>query len=130
VPTAPEVVIELSDDDEPQDSPLPGAAAAPAAPGVLVTPRASVIPSVPGAAHIPGPSAPRFAARPDTSSDKEFARRLFVELNREAMGIPKDGGLVVLSSDDEEEVIGEEADEEEEEDEEDKAAGSGSPPRG
>jgi hypothetical protein len=129
VPTAPEVVIELSDDDEPQDSPLPGAAAAPAAPGVLVMPRASVSPSVLGAAHIPGPSAPRVTARPYTSSDKEFTRRLFVELNREAMGIPKDGGLVVLSSDDEEEVIGEEADEEEE-DEEDKAAGSGSPPRG
>jgi hypothetical protein len=70
------------------------------------------------------------AAWQDTSSDEEFVRRLFVELNREATSIPGDGGLVVLSDDDEEEVTREEADEEEEEDEEDEVVGSGSPPRG
>lgn len=48
-----------------------------------------------------GPSAPRVSARPDTSCDKEFPRALFITLNREALGIPGDGGLVDLVSDEE-----------------------------
>ena len=45
---------------------------------------------------------------PDTSGDWEFARKLFVELNREAIGIPGDGALVDLVSDDEEAMLGDE----------------------
>ena len=53
-------------------------------------------------------------------------RKLFVELNREAIGIPGDGGLVILSSDSEEESIEEEANEEEKKEElKDEPAGSG-----
>ena len=48
------------------------------------------------------PSAPWVTAMPDTSGDWEFARKLFVELNWEAIGIPSDGALVDLVSDDEE----------------------------
>lgn len=48
-----------------------------------------------------GPSTPRVAVVPDTSGDWEFAQKLFVELNREAIGIPGDGALVDLVSDDE-----------------------------
>ncbi|CAD6219105.1 unnamed protein product [Miscanthus lutarioriparius] len=47
------------------------------------------------------PSTPRVAIMPDTSDDWEFARKLFVELNREAIGIPGDGALVDLVSDNE-----------------------------
>jgi hypothetical protein len=49
-----------------------------------------------------GPSAPRVTAVPNTSGDWEFTRKLFVELNQEAIGIPDDGALVDLVSDDEE----------------------------
>jgi hypothetical protein len=63
---------------------------------------------------------------PDTNHDEEIARRLFVELNRKAIGISRDGGLVILSSDSEEEVTDEEADEE---DEKNEPTGSGSPLR-
>ncbi|CAD6342248.1 unnamed protein product [Miscanthus lutarioriparius] len=47
------------------------------------------------------PSAPRIFAHPGTSGDEEFARALFITLNREALGIPGDGGLVDLVSDEE-----------------------------
>jgi hypothetical protein len=60
------------------------------------------------------------------SRDEEIARRLFVELNREAIGISRDGGLVILSSDSKEEFTDEEADKEEEKYE---PTGSGSPLR-
>jgi hypothetical protein len=49
-----------------------------------------------------GSSVPRVTAVPYTSGDWEFAHKLFVELNREAIGIPGDGVLVDLVSDDEE----------------------------
>lgn len=45
------------------------------------------------------PSTPCVAAPPDTSGDEEFARQLFISLNREAIGIPGDGALVNLVSD-------------------------------
>jgi hypothetical protein len=38
---------------------------------------------------------------PDTSGDFEFAHKLFIELNREAIGIPGDEALVDPVSDDE-----------------------------
>jgi hypothetical protein len=62
------------------------------------------------------------------SHDEEIARKLYVELNREALGIPGDGGLVILSSDSEEEVTEEEEVDGEEKKEEvkDEPAGSGS----
>lgn len=127
MPSAPEMVIELLNDDELLDPSPPSAAAAPTAPDAFVTPNAPIIPAT---ADIPEPTAPcALAAWSDARGDEEFARRLFIELNREAMGIPKDGGLVILSDDDEKEVAGEVADEEEELDEEDEATGSGSPPR-
>lgn len=56
---------------------------------VTATPGATVAPPVPV---------------PSARGDEEVARRLFVELNREAIGIPGDGGLVVVSSDDENEI--------------------------
>jgi hypothetical protein len=49
------------------------------------------------------------------SQDEEITRKLFVKLNREAIFIPRDGGLVILSSDSEVEITEEEADEEEKE---------------
>jgi len=56
-----------------------------------VTATASISPSE------AGPSAPRVTAVPDTSGDWEFAHKLFVELNREAIGISGDGALVDLA---------------------------------
>lgn len=50
-----------------------------------------------------GPYTPHVAVVPNTSGDEEFARKLFVALNREAIGIPGDGALVDLVSDSEEE---------------------------
>ena len=38
-----------------------------------------------------GPSVPRVTVVPDMSGDWELARKLFVELNREAIRIPGDG---------------------------------------
>lgn len=38
-----------------------------------------------------GPSTHQDAVVPNTSGDFEFARQLFIELNREVMGIPGDG---------------------------------------
>ena len=46
-----------------------------------------------------GPSAE--LNREEIPGDRELAWKLFVELNREAIGIPGDGGLVDLVSDDE-----------------------------
>jgi hypothetical protein len=43
--------------------------------------------------------------RPNTSGDEALAKRLFVELNRDLMGIPGDGGFVDLTSDDSEDCV-------------------------
>jgi len=77
----------------------------------LATSVTSVVPD------IPRPSTPCAIGQPDMSRDEEIARKLFVELNREAIGIPRDGGLVILSSDSEEESIEEEANKEEKKEE-------------
>jgi hypothetical protein len=45
---------------------------------------------------------------PDTMGDEEFARRLFGELNREVLGPPDDGNIIILSDSDEEEDVCEE----------------------
>ena len=64
------------------------------------------------------------------SHDEEIARRLFVELKCEAIGISVDGGLVILNSDSEEEITEEGADEEEKKEEvKDEPTGSGLPLR-
>ena len=68
----PRGVVELSD-DEPEDL------------TASVTTAASIGPSE------ARPSAPWVTAMPDTSGDWEFARKLFVELNWEAIGIPRWG---------------------------------------
>ena len=112
---APEVVIELSVE------PVGGASTPELVGG------ASVAPVVSTALDVPGPSAPCTAGSPDMSHDEEIMRRLFVELNREAISILGDGGLVILSSDSEEEVVEEEEAVEEEKDE---STGGGSPSRG
>jgi hypothetical protein len=39
----------------------------------------------------------------DTSWDAEFARRLFGDLNRDVLGPPDDGKVIILSDSDEEE---------------------------
>jgi hypothetical protein len=39
----------------------------------------------------------------DTSRDDEFARRLFGDLNRDVLGPPDDGNVMILSDSDEEE---------------------------
>jgi len=49
---------------------------------------------------------------PDMSGDWEFARKLFIELNQEAIRIPSDGALVDLVSDEEEVVPGDKEEEE------------------
>lgn len=41
---------------------------------------------------------------PDTSNDKDIARKLFIELNWDLMGIPGDGGLVIIPDSDDEEM--------------------------
>jgi hypothetical protein len=114
-----EVVIELSDEDEPEGSTSP-VGAAPAAPVISTTPTFSITPTVPDFLR---PSTPCTIGWPDTSRDEEIARKLFVELNHEASGIPGDGGLVILSSDDEEAI------EEEEEEVKDEPICGGSPSR-
>lgn len=81
-PASPGKVIKLSDGDEPEGPILSGAA-------------------VHVASSSTGPSAPCVAGLPDTSGDEEFVRKLFVELNCEAIGIPGDGSLVILDSDEE-----------------------------
>lgn len=78
----PKKVIELSDDESKS----------------LVVSRVVASCAIPTEAS---PSAPRVAAVPDTSGDKAFARALFIELNREAIGIPGDGALIDLVSDEE-----------------------------
>jgi hypothetical protein len=45
---------------------------------------------------------------PDTTQDEEFTRRLFGELNRELLGPPGDGNVIILSDSDEEEEVREE----------------------
>lgn len=95
---SPKEVIELSEGEE-LDDPIPSGVAARA--------------DSSGA----GPCAPRVAVPPDTSGDEEFARRLFVSLNRDAIGIPGDGALVDLFSVDDEE-------------EEDMASSGGAPTHG
>jgi hypothetical protein len=44
----------------------------------------------------------------DTTQDKEFARKLFDELNRELLGPSGDGNIIILSDFDEEEEVHEE----------------------
>jgi hypothetical protein len=46
---------------------------------------------------------------PDTSRDEEFNKRLFGDLNRDVLGPPGDGKIIILSDfDEEEEVVHEE----------------------
>jgi hypothetical protein len=45
---------------------------------------------------------------PDTSWDEEFAKRLFDGLNRDILGPPSDGKVIILSNSDEEEEVREE----------------------
>ncbi|CAD6270135.1 unnamed protein product [Miscanthus lutarioriparius] len=127
VPSALEVVIELSIEDELKDPTLP-ASTAPAAP-IIST--ANVACATSALLDFPGLSTPCTGGSLDTSHDEEITRKLFVELNCEAIGIPGDSGLVILSSDCKEEIIEEEeVDEEEKKDEvKDKPTGSGSPSR-
>jgi hypothetical protein len=40
---------------------------------------------------------------PDTSRDEEFNKRLFGDLNRDVLGPPGDGKIIILSDFDEEE---------------------------
>jgi hypothetical protein len=40
---------------------------------------------------------------PDTSRDEEFARRLFGDLNRDVLGPPDDGKVIILNDSNEEE---------------------------
>jgi hypothetical protein len=94
---------------------------APAAPIISTTPTTSIAPTV---LDFLRPSTPCVIGQPDTNHDEEIVRKLFVELNREAIGILGDGGLVILSSDDEEEAT-----EEEEEEVKDKPTGGRSPSR-
>lgn len=86
---------------------------------IVVAPAASVLPAI---LDVLGPSSPRAIGPLDTSRDAEIARKLFVEMNREDLGILGDSDLVILSSDDEEDVVEEGKVDEEEEDD---AAGSG-----
>lgn len=48
-----------------------------------------------------GPSTPRAAVVPDTSGDWEMAQWLFIDLIREAIDIPGDGGFIDLVSNEE-----------------------------
>jgi hypothetical protein len=89
---------------------------------VVVAPAASVLPAI---LDVLGPSSPRAIGPLDTSRDAEIARKLFVEMNHEDLGILGDSDLVILSSDDEEDVVEEGEVDEEEEEEDDDAAGSG-----
>jgi hypothetical protein len=81
----PQGIIELSD-DESED---------------LIASTAATVGADPSEAR---PSTPRVPAVPNTSGDWEFARKLFVDLNWEAIGIPDDGALVDLVSNEEEAV--------------------------
>jgi hypothetical protein len=45
---------------------------------------------------------------PNTSRDEEFTRRLFDDLNRDILGPPSDGNVIILSDSDEEEEVREE----------------------
>jgi hypothetical protein len=100
-PSSPGEVIKLSDDDEPENV-TPLVVATPATPIVSAAP-AILIVSI--ASNIPGPSIPRAVGLLDMSRDEEIARKLYIKLNRGALGILGDRGLVILSSDDEEDVI-------------------------
>jgi hypothetical protein len=42
---------------------------------------------------------------PDTSCDAEFARKVFANLNRDVLGLPSDGNIIILSDSDEEEKV-------------------------
>ncbi|CAD6270936.1 unnamed protein product [Miscanthus lutarioriparius] len=75
------------------------------APPVVVAPAAPVLPVVPTILDVPGPSSPRATGPLDTNCDAEIVRKLFVELNREALDVLADDDLVFLSSDDEEDVV-------------------------
>jgi hypothetical protein len=44
----------------------------------------------------------------DTSLDEEFARSLFGDLNRDFLGLPDDGKIIIISDSDEEEEVHEE----------------------
>lgn len=106
--SSPGEVIELSNEDEPKDL-TPLVIAAPTTPAIPTIPTASV------AYDILGPSAPCTAGPPDTSHD-EITRKLYIELNREILGIPGDGGLVILISNEEEDIEAEEKVDDEEKD--------------
>jgi hypothetical protein len=82
-------VIEFSDDEPESLTPSITTAALPAAPIVSAAPIISIAYVIP---NILGPSAPCVVGLPDMNQDKEIARRLYVELNREALRIPRDGG--------------------------------------
>lgn len=103
-PSSPGGVIELSNEDEPEGQASSVAPAA-TAPVIFSAPIALVIPT---ALNTPGPSTPCDVSSPYTSRDEEIVRRLHVELNCEALGILRDGGLVILKSDSEEEITEEE----------------------
>jgi hypothetical protein len=45
---------------------------------------------------------------PYTSQDVEFAKRLFGDLNRDLLGLPADGKVIIFSDSDEEEEVREE----------------------
>jgi hypothetical protein len=62
----------------------------PPSPSIYTAPSAFVASAIP---DIPGPSTSHAISWPDTSHDDEVARRLFIELNHEAMGIKE---MVVL----------------------------------
>jgi hypothetical protein len=120
VPSAPEVVIELFDKGKPKDL-TPPVVHVPAAPVSIAAPAFIV-------SNTPGTSTSCAVGQLDTSHDEEITRKLFIELNCEAIGILGDGSLVILSSDDEEEVTGEE-EEDDEEEAKDEPTGSRSPLR-
>jgi hypothetical protein len=42
---------------------------------------------------------------PDTSRDEEFTKKLFSDLNRDVLGPPDDGKIIILSDSDEEEEV-------------------------
>ena len=72
---------------------------------------ASVVAAASASLSEAGPSAAWVTAMPDMSGDWEFARKLFIELNQEAIRIPSDGALVDLVSDEEEVVPGDKEEE-------------------
>jgi hypothetical protein len=46
----------------------------------------------------------------DVSQDEEFTRRLFGDINRDVLGMPSDGKIIILNNSNEEEEVHEEKD--------------------